>query len=210
MTTSPKAVLEQLFPAIREYQRLANTYGIDDVFQDNGGKLLQVLIHLNLENIAGREGNDARDAAGNEYELKSVNIELTRGFSTHHHLNPTIIEKYRQVDWIFAIYRSIELQSLWLLTPVQMEPYFEFWERKWYARGGKDDNNPKIPVQYVERQGIRLADLTDPKRPCPTLEQARTLLRARPHLPKLALDVQPQHRGRKVRTSAGPGLFEID
>ncbi len=59
---------------------------------------------LGLENLPGREGNDARDAFGREYELKSLNRKLVKGFSTHHHLNPTIIAKYRTVDWIFAIY----------------------------------------------------------------------------------------------------------
>jgi hypothetical protein len=57
-----------------------------------------------LEVIPGREGNDAKDSNGNEFELKSVNIALTKSFSTHHHINPRIIEKYRQVDWIFAVY----------------------------------------------------------------------------------------------------------
>ena len=33
--------LEELFPYIREYQKLAAAHGINDIFQDNGGKLLQ-------------------------------------------------------------------------------------------------------------------------------------------------------------------------
>ena len=78
----------------------------DDVFQDNGGKLLQILLLLGLKIIPGREGNDAVDASGREYELKSVNIELTHGFSTHHHMNPLIIAKYRKVPWVFAVYRG--------------------------------------------------------------------------------------------------------
>jgi len=45
-------ILDRLFPAIREYQRLASAHGIDDIFldngQDNGGKLLQTLLILNL------------------------------------------------------------------------------------------------------------------------------------------------------------------
>lgn len=52
---------------------------------------MQVLLILNLKIIAGREGNDAVDGLGQEYELKSVNIELTKSFSTHHHMNPVII-----------------------------------------------------------------------------------------------------------------------
>lgn len=85
--------LNNLFPHIREYQKLASElYSINDVFQDNGGKLLQVLMITGLQNLDGsREGNDAVDSEGNEYELKSVNINLTQSFSTNHHLNQHII-----------------------------------------------------------------------------------------------------------------------
>nr|VFJ70336.1 MAG: Restriction endonuclease PvuII [Candidatus Kentron sp. FW] len=152
MTLTPhgdyKRLLE-IWPAVQEYQALATKHGIDDVFQDNGGKLLQVLLLLGLEILPGREGNDAVDTAGREYELKSVNIELTKGFSTHHHMNLDIIAKYRRVAWIFAIYRHIALQAIYLLEPVDLEFYFTKWEKKWHTEGGKDINNPKIPVAYV-------------------------------------------------------------
>jgi hypothetical protein len=143
--------LQRLFPAIREYQRLASRHGIDDIFQDNGGKILQVLLLTGLVRLPGREGNDAKDETGREYELKSVNIHLTPSFSTHHHLNPTILAKYRTVGWVFAIYNGIELQEVYLVEPSQLEPYFERWEEKWETSG--DINNPKIPVKYVREQG---------------------------------------------------------
>lgn len=156
MTLTPhdnyKRLLE-VWPSVEEYQRLATKHGIDDVFQDNGGKLLQVLLLMGLKIIPGREGNDAVDASGREYELKSVNIELTKGFSTHHHMNPVIIAKYRQVPWAFAIYRHIALQSVYLLEPADLEFYFQKWEEKWHADGRKDINNPKIPVKYVVEHG---------------------------------------------------------
>lgn len=145
--------LVEIWPSIQKYQLLATKHGIDDIFQDNGGKLLQVLLLLGLAIIPGREGNDAVDASGREYELKSVNIELTKGFSTHHHMNPVIIAKYRQVPWIFAIYRHIALQAVYLLEPEDLEFYFRKWEQKWHADGGKDINNPKIPVVYVLDHG---------------------------------------------------------
>lgn len=102
-----KALMDELMPAIRKYQALASRHGINDIFQDNGGKLLQVILTLGLSVLPGREGNDAVDELGLEYELKSVNLDLTKNFSTHHHLNPVILAKYRQVDWIFAMYREI-------------------------------------------------------------------------------------------------------
>lgn len=148
--------LLEIWPSVQEYQNLATQHGINDIFQDNGGKLLQVLLLMGLKIVPGREGNDAMDATGREYELKSVNIDLTKGFSTHHHMNPTIIAKYRQVPWVFAIYRNIALQAVYLLEPFNLEFYFTKWEEKWYADGGKDINNPKIPVSYVMEQGILL------------------------------------------------------
>ena len=149
-----KAKLDELFPHIRAYQALATKHGINDIFQDNGGKLLQTLLILNMTAMGTREGNDCKDVDGNEYELKTVNIELTAGFSTHHHMNPTILKKYRAVRaWYFSIYRSIELVEIYRLTPAQLEAYFKPWEEKWHSSGGKDINNPKIPVKFVRAQG---------------------------------------------------------
>lgn len=146
-------ILEKLFIHIRLYQQLAEKHGIGDIFQDNGGKLLQVLLISGLKILPGREGNDAIDDSGKEYELKSVNVKLTSSFSTHHHMNPVIIGKYRKVDWLFAIYEGIELKSIYLLTPTDLEPYFSTWESKWHSSGGKDINNPKIPVKFVTNHG---------------------------------------------------------
>ncbi|WP_341815014.1 helix-turn-helix domain-containing protein [Wolbachia endosymbiont (group A) of Chalcis sispes] len=145
--------LKDIFPHIRKYQEFAVKHGINDIFQDNGGKILQVLLLTGLTILPAREGNDAIDEYGNEYELKSVNALLTKSFSTHHHMNPTIIAKYRKVDWIFAIYEGIELKEIYKLTPQDLEPYYITWEKKWHDTGGKDINNPKIPLKYVRDKG---------------------------------------------------------
>ena len=147
--------INELFPYIREYQKLAKDFAnIDDIFQDNGGKLLQVLLVTNLQNLTdSREGNDAKDVNGIEYELKSVNIQLTKSFSTNHHLNQKIIDKYRKVDWVFAVYHNIELQEIYLMTPQMLEPYYREWEEK-IKREKKDLNNPKIPLKFVKENGI--------------------------------------------------------
>ncbi len=68
-------------------------------------------------------------------------------------MNPTIIEKYRKVDWIFAVYEGIKLLSIHQLTPTDLEFYYSKWETKWYADGEKDINNPKIPLKYVLEHG---------------------------------------------------------
>lgn len=150
---TPLAELSRLMPYIRQYQELATKHGIGDIFQDNGGKLLQISLVTGLILLPGREGNDAKDQDGNEYELKSVNLSLTKSFSTHHHINPGILNKYRQVSWIFATYHGIELQEIYQLTPTDLEPFFLTWEKKWHDSGGRDINNPKIPVHFVTQHG---------------------------------------------------------
>jgi len=156
------AILIELLPYIRQYQELAVKHGINDIFQDNGGKLLQVVLQTGLQILPGREGNDAIDADGNEYELKSVNVLLTTNFSTHHHINPRIIAKYRKVDWIFAVYRGIELEVIFQMTSEALEPFYLRWETKWHADGGKDINNPKIPLRYVVERGKLLYGSVSP------------------------------------------------
>jgi hypothetical protein len=150
--------MRKLFPYIREYQKLASKYSIDDIFQDNGGKILQILLLTGLRPLPGREGNDAIDEHGQEYELKSVNVLLTKSFSTHHHMNPTIIEKYRKVPWIFSVYESIELRRIFRLEPSDMEHWYTIWEKKWHDDGSKDINNPKVPLSYVEKNGKLIFD----------------------------------------------------
>jgi hypothetical protein len=70
-------------------------------------------------------------------------------------MNPTIIAKYRPVPWIFAIYRNISLQEVYLMEPHNLEHYYTLWESQWNSNR-KDLNNPKIPVTYVKTHGKRL------------------------------------------------------
>ncbi len=158
---------DRLFPFIRQFQALASHHGVDDIFQDNGGKLLQALLVLKLHRLERREGNDAIDDEGREYELKTVNIRLTKSFSTHHHLNLTILKKYRTVEaWYFSIYEDIELREIYRMTPVQLEPYFQKWESDWKKRE-RDLNNPKIPVGFVRQQGTLVYPTSSRKDPRP-------------------------------------------
>ncbi len=144
--------LNKLLPSIREYQALASEHGIDDIFQDNGGKLLQMLLLTGLTGLPGREGNDAVDATGHEYELKSVNVGKVKGFSTHHHLNAAILAKYRKATWLFGVYSGIEIRCIYLVQADKLEPYFEKWEKHGkFADPGI--NNPKLPVAFVRSVG---------------------------------------------------------
>jgi hypothetical protein len=171
MTPHPdKAIMDKLFPAVREYQKLASKHGIGDVFQDNGGKLLQLVLITGLQVLGSREGNDAKDKEGREYELKSVNVLLTKSFSTHHHMNPVIIAKYRKVAWYFATYEGIELQAVYFMESEKLEPFYKKWEEKWHADGGKDINNPKIPLSFVQKTAVKVYSAEVPKIPIIPLE----------------------------------------
>ena len=145
--------LQTALEAIRELQSLANEYGINDVFQDNGGKVLQVLILLGLRVSLGREGNDAVDAAANEYELKTINKLLSKSVTTHHHLNLDILAKYRAVKaWYIAVYEGIVLKAIYKVNSASLEPKFSHWESR--ILGGMESiNNPKIPLGLIEREG---------------------------------------------------------
>lgn len=145
--------LNAAFAGIHEMQRLADEYGINDILQDNGGKVLQVLILLGLRISPGREGNDAVDMAGNEYELKTVNRLLNKnaGITTHHHLNKDILRKYRAVTaWYIAVYEGVSLKEIYRLAPQELDSLFETWEQKIEAQGSAL-NNPKIPMRLVRR-----------------------------------------------------------
>jgi hypothetical protein len=156
-----KAEADRLLPAIQEYQALAVKHGISDIFQDNGGKLLQVLLILGLEVIPGREGNDATDVLDAEdpenprrqYELKSVNLALQDTFTTHHHLNHVILEKYRRATWIFATYQGIDIQEIYRVEPAALAKYFDRWEARLRDTRVTHINNPKIPVSHIRRHG---------------------------------------------------------
>ena len=149
--------LERLFPYIRNYQDLASKHGINDIFQDNGGKLLQVLLITGLEAIPRRIGHDAVDKDGCEYELKSVNINLTKSFSTHHHMTPDIVRNYREVAWIFAVYEGIELVEILKMEVAQMEPMYQKWESQLAEKAKSSSephlNNPKINLSFVRDNG---------------------------------------------------------
>ena len=143
--------LNAAFTGIQQMQELAHEYGINDILQDNGGKVLQVLIILGLRISPGREGNDAVDTEGEEYELKTVNRSLNKnaGITTHHHLNKDILKKYRAVKaWYIAIYEGVELKEIYKLYPSELAPLFDQWEQK-IESTGMALNNPKIPMRYV-------------------------------------------------------------
>lgn len=156
-----KKDLDNIFPHLRLLQKLADKHGIPDIFQDNGGKYLQLALVTGLTLLKSREGNDAVDETGRQYELKTLNVDRVTSFTTHHHLNPTIIAKYRKVDWVFAVYRGIELEAVYYMPVRTLEPFFAKWEAKWNL-DRKDINNPKIPLKFVVDHGHKIFPADQP------------------------------------------------
>ena len=142
-------------------EKLALTYGINDIAQDNNLKLLQTLVLFDLQNQPNREGSDAIDRYGNAWELKTVNIDLTTGFSTNHHTNLERIALFRKERWLFSAYKGISLQEVYAVSPLKLEDYFKKWEdavRKKIADDNENAhlNNPKIPLKFVRQLGIKV------------------------------------------------------
>jgi hypothetical protein len=155
--------IENLWPGVVTLQELADQYGIKDIFQDAGGKLLQLVIATGLDVVPGRTGADARDRIGNEYEVKSIDLSgKTKGFSTNHHVNHDTIRKYRVRRWAFAMYDRITLMEAYLVEARQLEPVFTDWAAK--LRTATHLNNPKIPVGHVRDVGtvMYLKDVPPP------------------------------------------------
>lgn len=151
--------LDSLWNNLVPVEDLAEEYDISDIAQDNNLKLLQTLVLFDFENQPGREGSDAIDRYGHEWELKTVNIDLTTSFSTNHHTTFDIINAFRRERWLFSAYEGIQLVEVYAVSPRALEPYFTRWEnelRQAVANGEPNPhkNNPKIPLKFVRSVGV--------------------------------------------------------
>ena len=124
-------IYERVRPALLELQSAAKAYNIPDIFQDNGGKTFEICARLGLNPLKGRAGNDAVDTHGNEYEIKTANLNgQVTSYSIHHTVTENVLNKYRSVYWIFAEYQSIELQQVFAVSPYRMKEYIDFWQKR--------------------------------------------------------------------------------
>lgn len=145
--------MEEAMAGAAKLQNLALYHGVPDIFSDNGGKVVQVAVAVGLDIIPGRTGADAKDRVGNLYEMKTLDLDRNvRGFSTNHHLNMGTIAKYRGRRFVFATYNTTVLQEAYMVTPEDMEPIYQKWERM--LKGRDHLNNPKIPLDYVRDVGV--------------------------------------------------------
>lgn len=155
--------IEDLWNGLTALSELGKSFGIPDIFQDNGAKVLQQLIYLNMTFLPGRGGNDCVSASGVEWEMKSINLETTAsGFSTSHHLTQEILEKYRQVPWSFAIYNGLDLIAMYVVQSNELTEFYDKWEKQLQDRTHL--NNPKIPIKFVKEHGTQVYPI-NPNKP---------------------------------------------
>lgn len=152
---------------LTDIEELAESYDIYDIAQDNNLKLLQTLVMFDFKNQANREGADAIDRYGHLWELKTVNLNLTKSFSTNHHTNLERIEVFRKERWLFSAYEGIRLKEVYAVAPCDLEEYFSKWEEKVLQKieEGTDNahlNNPKIPLKYVREVGTLVYPVPEP------------------------------------------------
>lgn len=144
--------MESALEGTEKLKSLAKAYGIADPFSDNGVKVLQIAVATGLDIHPGRLGPDAMDRIGNEYEIKTVDLDKKNsGFSTNHHLNHAVIDRFTKRRFVFATYRGSTLVEAYLVESAMLEPAF----RKWRTALKKVShlNNPKISIDYVREVG---------------------------------------------------------
>ena len=65
------ARLEKLWENLHELADMCKEYGIQDMLQDNGLKVMQQLVYLNMDFLPGREGNDSISKATPHNDMKN-------------------------------------------------------------------------------------------------------------------------------------------
>lgn len=68
-----------------------------------------------------------------------------------------IVRSYREVDWIFAVYKGIEIVEIFKVEATQMEPMYLKWEAQLATKAETSSephlNNPKINLSFVRDCG---------------------------------------------------------
>ncbi|MBU3862912.1 hypothetical protein KN815_01950 [Streptomyces sp. 4503] len=170
----PQGDIRKIVELGHQLQRYASERRIHNVFDDGGYKELLLLELFNLTKGGGRVGNDATDALGGEYEIKTVARMNFKGerkkslsVTTEHTLTLDNIDRYRSVHlWIVAVFDQSTPEAIYEIHPRKLEPYFSQWEATLQEqieidsrRGGGARphlNNPKIPLNFVAQHGVRV------------------------------------------------------
>jgi len=150
-------------------QAEASQHDIHDVFDDGGYKELILLRLFNLRKL-DRVGDDAEDAEGRRYEIKTVARVASSGrrktslsVTTEHTLTKANLVRYRETFlWIVAVFEQAHPEAIYEITPDLLEPYFSDWERRLDIQQGLLEeggapvhlNNPKIPLGFIAKHGL--------------------------------------------------------
>jgi len=165
----PSGAVDHLIAQGIEIQAAASLRGIHNVFDDGGYKELLMLSLFNLRKLE-RGGDDAEDAEGRRYEMKTVARVSSAGkrktslsITTEHTLTQTNIERYRATFlWIVAVFDQSLPEVIYEIPPSKLEHYFSAWEAKLATQGqpigGAPNhmNNPKIPLKWVAMHGVQV------------------------------------------------------
>ncbi|MDQ6945280.1 MAG: hypothetical protein M3256_03185 [Actinomycetota bacterium] len=168
---TPTGDISKLLTLGKELQAAATTENIHNVFDDGGYKELLMLTLFGLRKLS-REGDDAEDAYGRRYEMKTVARVSSSGerkpylsVTTEHTLTLENIARYRATYlWIVAVFDQAEPEEIYEVPPAALEPYFGRWEEQLRAQGDLHQtggapvhlNNPKIPVSFIREQGLQV------------------------------------------------------
>jgi Restriction endonuclease PvuII len=112
-------------------QAEASQHNIHNVFDDGGYKELLILTLFNLKKLS-RIGDDAVDADGRQYEIKTVARVSATGkrkshlsITTEHTLTIENLQRYRNVQlWIVAVFDQAQPEAIYEITPAALDPTF--------------------------------------------------------------------------------------
>jgi len=154
-----------------ELQAEASHHDIHNVFDDGGYKELILLRLFNLRKL-DRVGDDAEDAEGRRYEIKTVarvassgRRKATLSVTTEHTLTKANLVRYRATYlWIVAVFEQAHPEAIYEITPDLLEQYFAAWETRLDVQealreeGGAPVhlNNPKIPLGFIAQYGLQV------------------------------------------------------
>lgn len=149
--------LDEFIVSNQKLEEFASQYGIKNIYQDSNLQQLQQALYLGLSFQPARQSNDAVDDYGCPWELKSLTLSKhIRGFSTSNPLSLKVLNRYRKCNFAFSIYENSLLSSIYIASPKQMKGIFDKFERRILTLG--EPNNPKIPLDYVYRNAIKVYD----------------------------------------------------
>lgn len=103
----------------------------DTIIQDNARET-KIAEHIGITPSQQRAGDDALDAAGNPYELKSAtkdSVTTARDVSVH------TIRGWRKQYWVVAqgsknpTSGDFEFTAIWVIHPRDLEVWFSKWEK---------------------------------------------------------------------------------